>query len=97
MSSPVELGAVLPLVGVGVAVALAVEAVVEVEVTAAGGLSAGSGVEHLAHSCEERPQRERDGTLEHLFQANLEVNACNIAMELAVAIFKSIKSTNQAR
>ena len=79
--SPVELGSVLPLVGVGVAVALAVEAVVEVEVTAtaAAGRLSGSGLEHLADSGEEHPQRERDRILEHLFQADLEVNACNIA------------------
>ena len=81
MSSLVELGSVLPLVGVGVAVALAVEAVVEVEVTAAGGLS-GSGVEHLAHSGEEHPQRQRDCVLKPLFQSNLKVNAWNIAGKL---------------
>ena len=81
MSSLVELGSVLPLVGVGVAVALAVEAVVEVEVTAtaAAGRLSGSGVEHLADSGEEHPQRQRDRILEHLFQSNLKVNAWNIA------------------
>ena len=79
MSSLVELGPVLPLVGLAVAVALAVEAVVEVEVAASAGGPSGSGVEHLAHSGEEHPQRERYRILEHLFQSNLEVNAWNIA------------------
>ena len=79
MSSLVELGSVLPLVGVGVAVALAVEAVVEVEFTAAAGGLPWSGVEHLADSGEEHPQRQRDRVLKHLFQSNLKVNAWNIA------------------